>query len=83
MIAADALMHANVRAFSDPDPDRAFRYRPFAYGSASAAARLAAAAPAVPPRRRIEAPRVAVLALVPRFAPVARPMPASQSPACC
>lgn len=83
MIAEEALMHANVLAASDPDPERAFRYRPFAYGSARAAARHAEAGPPAPPRRRFAALRAAVLAALPGFAPAARPAAGTQLPACC
>ena len=33
----EPLLHEIVRSFHDPDPARAFRYRPFVYGSGSGA----------------------------------------------
>lgn len=83
MIADEVLMHANLRAFSDPDPDRAFRFRPYAYGSVRDAARIAEVAPPVSLRQRVVTLRDGALAAVPRLAPVARPTAASQCPACC
>ncbi len=32
----EPLLHEIVRSFHDPDPARAFRFRPFVYGSRSA-----------------------------------------------
>jgi hypothetical protein len=32
----EPLLHEIVRSFHDPDPTRAFRFRPFVYGSRSA-----------------------------------------------
>jgi hypothetical protein len=80
--AADSLLHALVASFNDPEPHRAFRYRPFVYRTTRW--RTEDAAPSPRAHLRLRVPVVGrLLAAWHRLGPAPRPAPACCQPACC